>query len=93
MREEGESDQGLLNFPWEKTVVAPTDAENKPWRKVGLQNGLSCREVGGGARRACTALWLPRCPRSLWGKQDSPCDTYGVKLLVTQKDWEQPLIS
>ena len=43
-----------LNFPWEKTVVAPTDAENKPWRKVGPQKGLSCREAGGGARRAHT---------------------------------------
>ena len=37
--------------------------------------------------------WLPRCPRSLWGKQVSPCDTYRVKLLVTQQDLEQALIS
>ena len=31
-----------MNFPWEKTVAAPTDAKNKPWRTVGPQKGLSC---------------------------------------------------
>lgn len=56
MREAGKGEQGLLNSPWEKTVVAPADAENTPWRKVGPQKGLSYREAEGGARRAHTVL-------------------------------------
>lgn len=92
MREAGEGDQGLLNFPWEKTAWLQQMQRISPGGKWVHRKGFPAGTLEEEPDEPTQSV-APAVSWELLGKQDSPRNTHRVKLLVTQQDSEQALIS